>query len=161
MLSAEVGEKPLKENPNGLFMIDVADLCEVEEGTPAPLSCHQVLHSPLHRVLIFPFLVAMPTHQEIMEGLRTLSEEVIESLRILFYMMFALTKVINPEEQVLDQEVTPIHRLIQEVKNQRQKIQDWIRSSQPSSRAQRTDPVDHHQSSETSVPTCGGLWKKR
>ena len=35
MLSAEVGEKPLKENPNGLFMIDVADLCEVEEGTPA------------------------------------------------------------------------------------------------------------------------------
>ena len=64
----------------------------------------------------------MPTRQEILEGLRSLSEEVIESLRVLFFMIFSLTKAINPNENMSDQDVTPIQQLVNEVKTQRMKI---------------------------------------
>ena len=48
----------------------------------------------------------------------------MESLRILFYMLFALTRAINPNENVSEAEVNPIYRLIEEVKSQRQKISE-------------------------------------
>ena len=89
-----------------------------------PLSLCQAVACPHHQDLYLPFQVNMPTRQEILEGLRTLSEEVMESLRILFYMLFALTRAINPNENVTEAEVNPIYRLIEEVKSQRQKISE-------------------------------------
>jgi len=114
------------------------------------LSCQAFLpHLDFHR----QSLAIMPTRQEVFEGLRSLSEEVLESLRILFCMLFALTKAISPEEQVTEQDVTPINRLIQEVRTQRQKISELgqiiairftdpqARSSGPQSPGTR-DPTD-------------------
>ena len=117
---------PLKENSNGLFVIDVADLCEpINQCQLQPPSlCQACCLSAPPGLEPMPFQVNMPTRQEILEGLRTLSEEVMESLRILFYMLFALTRAINPNEDVSEAEVNPIYRLIEEVKSQRQKISE-------------------------------------
>ena len=60
--------------------------------------------------------------EEVLEGLRVLSEEVMESLRALFYMIFTLTKAVQPQQEMLEQDMTPIKLLINEVKSQRQKI---------------------------------------
>ena len=64
----------------------------------------------------------MPSRQEVLEGLRVLSEEVMESLRVLFYMLFTLTKALQPTEEMPEQDMTPIQQLINEVKGQRMKI---------------------------------------
>eukprot|EP00435_Cladocopium_sp_Y103_P059980 s1270_g21.t1 len=90
---------PLKENSNGLFVIDMSDLCSKSSEEPSAA-----------------FVV--------LEGLRVLSEEVMESLRVLFYMLFTLTKALQPNEEMPEQDVTPIQRLIHEVKCQRQKISE-------------------------------------
>jgi hypothetical protein len=36
----------------------------------------------------------MPTRQEVLEGLRVLSEEILECLRFLFVMLFSMTKAV-------------------------------------------------------------------
>eukprot|EP00435_Cladocopium_sp_Y103_P019549 s1700_g4.t1 len=83
----------------------------------------QALAASKHLLDLIQFLqVTMPTRQEVFEGLRVLSEEVIQSLKILFYMIFTLTKAINPEEHVSDQDGSTIQQLVQEVRVQREKI---------------------------------------
>ena len=62
----------------------------------------------------------MPTRQDVLEALRSLSEEVLASLRLLFSM----TSANQPQEPVSEQEMHPIQQLIQEVKNQRNKIME-------------------------------------
>jgi len=89
-----------------------------------PLLSHQAHRFEHPQDLIHLSQVTMPSRQEVFEGLRTLSEEVMESLRILFFMIFTLTKAINPEENVPDHEVNPIHQLVHEVRVQRQKISE-------------------------------------
>jgi hypothetical protein len=72
--------------------------------------------------LIHRLIPKMPSRQEVLEGLRVLSEEVMESLRVLFYMLFTLTKALHPTEEMPEQDMTPIQQLINEVKGQRMKI---------------------------------------
>jgi hypothetical protein len=95
-----------------------------QNPTKQQLLSHQALRFEHPQDLIRLSPVTMPSRQEVFEGLRTLSEEVMESLRILFFMIFALTKAINPGENVPDHEVNPIHQLVQEVRVQRQKISE-------------------------------------
>ena len=59
-----------------------------------------VSHQAL-QVVATPF--RMPSRQEVLEGLRVLSEEVLECLRILFAMIFSMTRAIHPDEQVTEQ----------------------------------------------------------
>lgn len=59
-----------------------------------------------------------------LEALRSLSEEVLASLRLLFSMLFSMTSANQPQEPVSEQEMHPIQQLIQEVKNQRNKIME-------------------------------------
>lgn len=66
----------------------------------------------------------MPSRQEVLEAMRVLSEEIIESLRILFCMIFSMTRAVQPEEQVSDAEMNPIHQLVTEVRNQKAKISE-------------------------------------
>ena len=49
----------------------------------------------------------MPSRQEVLEALRSLCEEVMESLRILFYMLFTMTKAVEPETQMQESELGP------------------------------------------------------
>ena len=47
----------------------------------------------------------MPNRQEVLDALRILSEEVLESLRILFhlfYMLVTMTRAVQPEEGVTE-----------------------------------------------------------
>ena len=67
----------------------------------------------------------MPSRQEVLEAMRVLSEEIIESLRILFCMIFSMTRAIQPEEQVSEAEMNPIHQLVAEARNQKAKISAW------------------------------------
>ena len=53
-----------------------------------------------------------------------MSEEVLASLRLLFFMLLNMTKAVMPDEPLTDQEMGPIQQLVQEVKNQQGKIQD-------------------------------------
>ena len=64
----------------------------------------------------------MPTRQEVLEGLRVLSEEILECLRFLFVMLFSMTKAVQPEEQLQENEIAPISQLINEVRAQKNKI---------------------------------------
>lgn len=66
----------------------------------------------------------MPTRQDVLEALRSLAEEVLASLHLLFTMLFSMTTANNPGEAVSDQEMRPIQQLIQEVKNQQGKISE-------------------------------------
>eukprot|EP00435_Cladocopium_sp_Y103_P065523 s232_g27.t1 len=68
--------------------------------------------------------VTMPTRQDVLEALRSLSEEVLASLRLLFCMLFSMTTAVMPGEQVTEQEMGPIQQLINEVKVQREKIME-------------------------------------
>jgi len=60
--------------------------------------------------------------QEVLEGLRVLAEEIMQSLRILLTTLFSMTGAIHPEEEVGEAEMHPINQLIQEVKNQKNNI---------------------------------------
>jgi hypothetical protein len=64
----------------------------------------------------------MPTRQQVLEGLRVVSEEIMTSLRILLTMIFSMTTAIQPEENVSEADVAPINQLISEVKSQKEKI---------------------------------------
>jgi len=71
----------------------------------------------------------MPNRQEVLDALRILSEEVIESLRILFYMLFTMTRAVQPEEtravqpeEGVTEAETPINHLVAEVRSQKAKI---------------------------------------
>lgn len=66
----------------------------------------------------------MPSRQEVLEAMRVLSEEIIESLHILFCMIFSMTRAVQPEEPVSDAEMNPIHQLVTEVRNQKAKISE-------------------------------------
>ena len=66
----------------------------------------------------------MPTRQEVLEGFRVLAEEILESLRVLFTMLFTMTRAMSPEENLDEAEMHPIRALVTEVKNQRQKIME-------------------------------------
>ena len=68
--------------------------------------------------------VIISTRQDVLEALRSLSEEVLASLRLLFCMLFSMTSANQPQEPVSEQEMHPIQQLIQEVKNQRNKIME-------------------------------------
>lgn len=65
----------------------------------------------------------MPTRQELLNALRQVSEEVMQSLRMLMTIIFALTMPIEPETEVTPQELSPINQLIQEVTQQRSTIE--------------------------------------
>ena len=65
----------------------------------------------------------MPTRQEVLEGLRVLAEEIMQSLRLLLTMLFSMTRAIQPEEEVGDAEMNPLNQLIQEVRIQKTKIE--------------------------------------
>ena len=64
----------------------------------------------------------MPNRQEVLDALRILSEEVLESLRVLFYMLFTMTRAVQPEEGVTEADMTPINHLLAEVCSQKAKI---------------------------------------
>jgi hypothetical protein len=66
----------------------------------------------------------MPNRQEVLEALRNLCEEVMESLRILFFMLFTMTKAVEPETQMQESEMLPINQLVSEVRSQKVKIQE-------------------------------------
>ena len=66
----------------------------------------------------------MPNRQEVLEALRNLCEEVMESLRILFFMLFTMTKAVEPETQMQESEMLPINQLVSEVRSQKAKIQE-------------------------------------
>eukprot|EP00435_Cladocopium_sp_Y103_P015009 s850_g3.t1 len=76
------------------------------------------------QVLICLKVFPMPTRQEVLEGFRVLAEEILASLRLLFQMLFTMTRATSPEETVSEQEMNPIHQLVAEVKLQRQKISE-------------------------------------
>eukprot|EP00435_Cladocopium_sp_Y103_P017775 s1076_g4.t1 len=61
---------------------------------------------------------------DVLEALRSLSEEVLASLRLLFCMIFSMTTAVMPGELVTEQEMGPIQQLINEVKVQREKIME-------------------------------------
>ena len=79
---------------------------------------------PLLRDLASIPVSSMPSRQEVLEGFRQLAEEVLQSLRCLFAMLFAMTKPLTPEENVSEQEMEPIRQLVNEVKSQRMKIME-------------------------------------
>eukprot|EP00435_Cladocopium_sp_Y103_P069789 s1190_g34.t1 len=62
--------------------------------------------------------------KEVLEAMRVLSEEIMESLRILFYMLFSMTRAVQPEEQVSEAEMNPLHQLVSEVRIQKEKISE-------------------------------------
>ena len=52
----------------------------------------------------------MPNRQEVLDALRILSEDFLESLRILFhlfYMLVTMTRAVQPEEGVTEADMTP------------------------------------------------------
>jgi TolA-binding protein len=94
----------------------------------------------------------MLTRQEVLEALRTLSEEVLSSLRLLFSM----TRAVMPEESVLESDMNPINQLIQEVKNQRGKIRELTQIIE----SQFTRSMGHTQMSPTATETTSGdMWE--
>lgn len=84
--------------------------------------CQVSLALPLLRDSALNPLLIMPNRQEVLEGFRQLAEEILQSLRCLFTMLFAMTKPLSPEETVTEQEMEPIRQLVNEVKSQRMKI---------------------------------------
>ena len=86
--------------------------------------CQAIAHSFRLQALIHLKVSLMPTRQEVLEGFRVLAEEILASLRLLFQMLFTMTRATSPEETVSEQEMNPIHQLVAEVKSQRQKISE-------------------------------------
>ena len=91
----------------------------------------------------------MPNRQEVLDALRILSEEVIESLRILFYMLFTMTRAVQPEEtravqpeEGVTEAETPINHLVAEVRSQKAKITELGRSYRNASCKVSPTPVD-------------------
>ena len=64
----------------------------------------------------------MPNQQDVLDALGILSEEVLESLRFLSYMLFTMTRTVQPEEGVTEAEMTSINHLVAEVRSQKAKI---------------------------------------
>lgn len=84
--------------------------------------CQVSLALPHRRDSALNLVPTMPNRQEVLEGFRQLAEEILQSLRCLFTMLFAMTKPLSPEETVTEQEMEPIRQLVNEVKSQRMKI---------------------------------------
>jgi hypothetical protein len=70
----------------------------------------QALRSTRHQVYR---VNTMPTRQEVLDGLRVIAKEIMQSLRILT-MLFTMTKAVNPGEEVSETEMNPLNQLIQE-----------------------------------------------
>jgi hypothetical protein len=68
--------------------------------------------------------LTMPSRQQVLEALRTISEEVLESLRILLFMIFTMTKAVPPDEEMQESEMNPINQLVNEVRSQKAKISE-------------------------------------
>ena len=66
----------------------------------------------------------MPNRQEVLDGLRMIAEEILQSLRVLFTMLFTMTKAVNPGEEVSEAEMNPLNQLVQEVRSQKMKINE-------------------------------------
>eukprot|EP00435_Cladocopium_sp_Y103_P011835 s4451_g3.t1 len=98
----------------------------------------------------------MPTRQEVLEALRTLSEEVLSSLRLLFYMLFSMTKAVMPEESVLESDMNPINQLIQEVRNQKGKIGELTQIIESQFMRSMGQP---HLSPTATETTNGDMWE--
>lgn len=65
----------------------------------------------------------MPTRQELLDSLRSLAEQMMESLRMMLTIVFAMTTAISPELPATEMESSPINQLIQEVTRQRSTIE--------------------------------------
>ena len=87
----------------------------------------------------------MPNRQEVLDALRILSEDFLESLRILFhlfYMLVTMTRAVQPEEGVTEADMTPINHLVAEVRSQKAKITELGRSYRNASCKVSPTPVD-------------------
>ena len=87
----------------------------------------------------------MPNRQEVLDALRILSEDFLESLRILFhllYMLVTMTRAVQPEEGVTEAEMTSINHLVAEVRSQKAKITELGRSYRNASCKVSPIPVD-------------------
>ena len=91
----------------------------------------------------------MPSRQEVLEAMRVLSEEIIESLRILFCMIFSMTRAVQPEEPVSDAEMNPIHQLVTGSQSESQDLrvgkdyhQPFSAESSPESRSTVNEPTE-------------------
>lgn len=65
----------------------------------------------------------MPTRQELLDSLRALAEQMMESLRMMLTIVFAMTAAINPGQAATEMETSPINQLVQEVARQRETIE--------------------------------------
>ena len=64
----------------------------------------------------------MPTRQEVLEALRTVAEAVLASLKLLLTIVFTVTSAIEPNLEATEAQMNPVNQLIQEVTQQRLKI---------------------------------------
>ena len=112
-------------------MIDISDLCHLP-AEPRFQCCP-----------VFSFRRSiMPNQQDVLDALGILSEEVLESLRFLSYMLFTMTRTVQPEEGVTEAEMTSINHLVAEVRSQKAKITELGRSYRNASCKVSPTPVD-------------------
>eukprot|EP00435_Cladocopium_sp_Y103_P010196 s1651_g2.t1 len=101
--------------------------------------------------------------REVLEAMRVLSEEILESLRILLFMLFSMTKAVQPTELVAENEMSPLNQLVAEIRSQKAKIVELgeiisTRFLQSQSQASGPPPMSPIQVPET--PTDLQSWEE-
>ena len=100
----------------------------------------------------------MPNRQEVLDALRILSEDFLESLRILFhlfYMLVTMTRAVQPEEGVTEADMTPINHLVAEVRSQKAKITELGEIIQKRFLQSQSNPSGPRSSSPVNSATVG------
>ena len=88
----------LKENKNGLFMIDMSDLCQPDvKSNAAAFVASSVCAPPPGLESEIP--VSHADTQEVLDALRTVAKEVLASLKLLMTIVFTMTSAIDPNQR--------------------------------------------------------------
>ena len=92
----------------------------------------------------------MPNNQDVLDALRIPKR--FSSLRFLSYMLYTMTRTVQPEEGVTEAEMTSINHLVAEVRSQKAKITELGRSFRNASCKVSPTP-----SGPTSSSTCNDM----
>ena len=82
-------------------------------------------------------------------------QEVLESLRLLFYMLFTMTREVQPEECFTEAEMTRINHLVAEVRSQKAKITELRDIIQKRFLQSQSNPSGPTSSSPVNSATMG------
>ena len=144
----------LKENKNGLFMIDMSDLCQPDvKSNAAAFVASSVCVPPPGLESEIP--VSHADTPGVLDALRTVAEEVLASLKLLMTIVFTMTSAIDPNQEATELQMNPVNQLIHEVAQQRRTIdqlgnliQAQFQQKPPTCPGPTVSPVNHVPGSE-------------